>query len=639
MGRAAASRAARTVLVALAMAASLPAAAAAQPTLAPANTVIDGPSPDIVGLSGMSVARDGMGGLVYVKNVLGTPHVFVSRLLGGTFQTPQQVDGGLAGASSQPVIGAGPGGLLLVGFVNGGQLFVASAPSSVAPLGAPQALFAGASNPALAVSIFGKGYLAFTAAGAGGHDVRAAYYNKGQWALESAPLDGVPGDDAGTGTGRPEVAAAGDGVGIVVWGESGHIDSRRVWGTAPSIVFEQADVPSVAGWSELASDDPAVSVGGDSSYADVAFHELLTNGSTQQSRVLMNRLHGSQYDGVTGPDGLTTPGPEGAVQPQVTMTEYGHGFVTSARDQSNQVFANVLGDNGLSQTVVRVDSLSNASAPYAVPATAGLYSTLIAWQHDPGIAGTPEIRARYAPDGDDLGPELVLSSPSLGPADAGSGLAAGGDVAGDAVVAWMQGGAGAGRIVTAQLYQPPGAPAALSRFRYATSAHPVLSWSPASGLWGVRYLVSVDGVQVAQTGLTAIRTPVALHDGPHRWQVTATNPSGVSNPAAAATVWVDTVRPRVSFSLSGPRRAGAYLHIYVSYTDSPRPEPPADASGVAEVIVKWGDRSSYRIKHGKFHAYKRPGHYLLIVIVRDRAGNTTTLVRRITIAPRSASKK
>src|SRR5205807_3468852 len=103
----------------------------------------------------------------------------------------------------------------------------------------PQALAAGASNPAVGISIHGKGYLAFTASGAGGHDVRAAYYNAGQWALESAPLDAAPGDDAGTGAGRPRVTAAGDGVGIAVWGEAGHVYSRRVWATSPSVVFEQ----------------------------------------------------------------------------------------------------------------------------------------------------------------------------------------------------------------------------------------------------------------------------------------------------------------------------------------------------------------------------------------------------------------
>jgi hypothetical protein len=92
-------------LLALACAGLLTGQARAQPSPAPAQ-VIDGPSAAIDGLGGLSVARDGTGGLVYLKTVAGAPHVFVSPLVGGQFQPPAQVDGGLAGASSQPVMAA-----------------------------------------------------------------------------------------------------------------------------------------------------------------------------------------------------------------------------------------------------------------------------------------------------------------------------------------------------------------------------------------------------------------------------------------------------------------------------------------------------------------------------------------------------
>ena len=207
---------------------------------------IDGPSADIVGLSGMSLARDGTGGLVYLKQVLGTSHVFVSRLVDGAFQAPEQVDGGLIGGSSQPVIAAGNGGLLLIAFVNGGQLYVVVRPNASAAYVGPLALANAASNPAIAMTNFGKAYLAFTVASATGHDVRTAYYYNGAWSLAPTALDAFPGDDAGTDTGRPAVAAATDGVGIVAWGEGGHVYTRRVWGASPSVVYEQADVPPPA---------------------------------------------------------------------------------------------------------------------------------------------------------------------------------------------------------------------------------------------------------------------------------------------------------------------------------------------------------------------------------------------------------
>ena len=104
---------------------------------------------------------------------------------------------------------------------------------------APQPLAGGASNPAISISNFGKAYLAFAVAGSGGNDVRAAYYYAGRWALESSPLDAAPADDAGSGSGRPAVTSSGDGVGIIAWGEAGHIYTRRVWGTSPSTVYEQ----------------------------------------------------------------------------------------------------------------------------------------------------------------------------------------------------------------------------------------------------------------------------------------------------------------------------------------------------------------------------------------------------------------
>ncbi len=636
-------RASRTLLptaLALLACAALAPAAGAQPVLALANTVVDGPGAGITGLSGMSVARDGTGGLVYVKDVSGVGHVFLSRLLNGTFQTPEQVDVGLGGASSQPVIAAGRGGLLLIAFINAGQLYVAGVANASAPLSLPSLLYSGAANPAISITTASKAYLAFTSVGAGGDNVRVAYYLGGQWSLVSSPLDAAPGDNAGSGSGRPAVAAADDGVGIVVWGEAGHIYSRRVWGTAPSVVNERADVSTLAGFNEVTADEPAISAGGDSSYAAVVFREVLTNGSVQQSRVLFNRLHGSQYDGLQPADGMTMPGPEGAQQPQVAVTEYGRGFVTAAGDQSDQLVAASLGTNEALGAPLRVDSVQNSGAPDAVPATAGLYSNLIAWQQDPGVAGSPEIRIRYAQDGSDLGSEQVVSSPSLGPAEASDGLVAAGDTDGDAVIAWVQGTGAAAQIVAAQLFQPPGGFALANRPPYAVSAHPLLSWTPSQELWGpATYTVSLDGVAVTQTNVTLIRVPTTVNDGPHTWQVSAVNRAGETSTTKTGRFFVDTVAPEASFTVTGRLRAGSYLHIYVSDADlPPAGEPGAVASGVASVQVKWGDGSHYTITHGKFHAYRKPGRYTITVIVKDQAGNTTTLQRGLKIAPKHTHK-
>ena len=592
----------------------------------------------------MSMARDGTGALVYLKDVLGVPHVFVSRLAGGAFTAPVQADPGLLGASSQPVIASGPGGLLLLAFVNGGTLYVDQAATSTSPLSAPAALFSGAASPSISISNFGKAYLAFTdTRGAGGGDVRAAYYFQGQWALESAPLDANPADAAGTGAGRTDVIAAGDGVGIVIWGEGGHIYTRRVVKTTPSAVVEQADPASFAGWSEVSAGSPSISAGGDSTYASVTFQEQLTNGSAVQSRVLMNRLHAAQYDGASAADGVSTGGPEGADQPQTAVTEYGAGFVTSETEQTHQLYTTTVGSNDVPGQTERVDSLPNSDPPDAVPATAGLVSNLIAWQQTPGVAGTAEIRVRYAADGSDMGPEQVVSDPSLGATDAGAGLVAAGDVSGDAAVAWVQGTGASTSIVAVQLFQAPGGFVASNSFRWTTTASPPFAWSGAAELWGSpTYVLRIDGAAAGQTTSTQMVAPAPLANGRHSYQLTAVNLAGLSTAATPATIFVDTVPPKATLKLSGTSIVNTRESLRVAYTDPPpRGLPKADASGVDTVMVRWGDGSPQaRIRRTTAsHVYTRVRTYTLRLTLTDRAGNTTVITHKITIKHKPKPKR
>jgi hypothetical protein len=616
------------------------------PVLAPTDAVIDGPDASIQSLNGLSVARDGTGGLVYVQDMAGVPHVFVSVLQNGAFQAPIQVDAGLLAGSSQPVLVAGNQGTLLVGFINNGALYVADRVNGGA-FGPPALLYPAAENPSISMSNFGKAYLAFTATdGAGGGDVRAAYYYAGAWQVDATPLDDNPADAAGTGSGAPQVATAGDGDGIVAWGENGHIFTRRVVKTAVSVVDEQADVPTLDGWQEVSASNPVIATGGDSTYASVAFQETVSDGSARQSRVLFNRLHGSQYDGIREADGLQTGGPEGADQPQTSDTEYGRGWVLSARDQSNQLYATSLSTNDAFGSTLRVDSLANGDQPDAVSSNAGLTSTYIVWQQNPGTSGPAEIRMRYAPTGGDLGPEQVISSPDLGATNADQGLEAAGDVAGDAAAAWVQGSGDSTRIVAAQLFQPPGGFSPSKSFSYATSAQPQLSWGAASELWGPpTYVVKLDGAPVGQTTATSFVLPTPVTNGRHVYQVTAVNAAGLATAARAATVFVDTVKPKVSLRFSGTRAIGYTIHLRARYSDPPPPGlPKSAASGVATVYVNWGDRTAKaRIRRTTAaHVYTRKHAYTVTVTVTDRAGNRTVVKQRLVIAatpPKHKGKK
>lgn len=613
------------------------------PVLAPSDSVIDGPDPGIVSLTGMAIARDGSGGLTYVKDVGGVPHVFVSALQNGAFQAPVQVDAGLLAGSSQPVVTAGNGGTFLVGFINNGALYVADRLNG-GPFTAPALLYPAAENPTISMSNFGKAYLAFTATnGGGGTDVRAAYYYAGEWQLVGAALDHNPADAAGTGTGRPQVATAGDGDGIVAWGESGHIFTRRVVKAAASVVDEQADVPSLNGWQEVSSGNPVIATGGDSTYASVAFQETFSSGSGRQSRVLFNRLHGSQYDGLQQADGLQPGAPEGADQPETSDTEYGRGWVVSERDQSHQLYATSLSTNDAFGSTLRVDSLVNGAQPDAVSSNAGLTSTYIVWQQTPGAAGTAEIRLRYAPTGGDLGPEQVISSPALGATNADQGLLAAGDVGGDAAAAWVQGTGATTRIIAAQLYQPPGGFAPTQSFSYSRTAQPALTWLPSAELWGgPTYVVKVDGAVVGQTTATAFVPPAPLTDGRRVYQVTAVNAAGLATPARAATVFVDTVKPSLSVTVSGTRAIGFPIRVTTRYSDPPPPGlPRSAASGVATVYVNWGDRTAReRIRRTSArHVYRRRHRYTVTITVTDRAKNATVVRKTLVIAATAPKHK
>jgi len=90
------SRAAATAAAGLLVAVAAALGPAAAPARAAffASEALDGPSTDIEGLGGVDVARDGTGGLAYVKRDGGVDHIFVSRLAGGAWQAPERVDQG-----------------------------------------------------------------------------------------------------------------------------------------------------------------------------------------------------------------------------------------------------------------------------------------------------------------------------------------------------------------------------------------------------------------------------------------------------------------------------------------------------------------------------------------------------------------
>ena len=160
-----------------------------------------------------------------------------------------------------------------------------------------------------------------------------------------------------------------------------------------------------------------------------------------QSRVLMNRLQAAQYDGIARGRRPRTGGAEGADQPAGGGHRVRRAGSSPPRPTRPTALRHAAGrpTRRRGQTE-RVNSQLNSSRR---PTPSRPWPDRL---DDHRLAAEPGQRRarrrsalRYASDGSDLDPEQVVSSPALGPTDADQGLAAAGDVAGDAAAAWVQG--------------------------------------------------------------------------------------------------------------------------------------------------------------------------------------------------------
>ncbi len=335
-------------------------------------------------------------------------------------------------------------------------------------------------------------------------------------------------------------------------------------------------------------------------------------------------------------------GAGGADQPQIALGEYGRGFMTSVRTDTYDIAAARAGSNGaLSGIQSPVNAGPEASEPAAVPGTAGLVSTLLAYQYDPGPLGPADVRVRYAADGTTLGPEQVVSDPVLGPADTADGLAATGDLRGDAAVAWVQGAPGARAIVADQFYWAPGGVSAVGPSGYVHTARPTLAWTPAGADWGpIRYTVALDGAALGTTTATSVTVPAPLTDGPHSFTVTATDPAGQRATMRPAAFFVDDLPPVATLALTGRRQVGVHLHVLGAVSDTAPPEVPGGSSGVARITLNFGDGTALSGASRGYHAYRRPGRYRITLTATDRAGNvgSASMVVQILPAPKPKPK-
>jgi hypothetical protein len=580
---------------------------------------IDGPGTGIQRAGGLDVARDGTGALTYVKQVGGVDHVFTSRLVAGAWQPPEQLDVGLAGPSSQPVVAAADGGRLVYAFVSGGSVFTAVRAGTDTPTSGP-AIVSGGSDPAVALSINNVAFVSFTA----GSDVFVARKgaDTGAFTLIPTPLDVDPADPAGQGTGRSRIAVAADGVAIVVWGEAGHVFARKVFELRLSDAPQDLTIDSLGGVPASGpADEPDVSMEDDSSFAWAVFREPFADGGgSTGGRVIGRRLLGSTFDPPVPADGLPAPAPSATGEPRVAINGRGEGYVASSAG-SGLGIGSVIKDDKLNPGVALGGGAPGAT--FAVPAVDENGDGAIAWQAPDATIHVRQYTNRRASRVPQLpGPEIRWSNPAVGPTDASLGLEAAADRAGDIAAVWTQ-GVGDARVVVAGVFdRAPGAFRINSGSSFRNAVRTPLKWTPSFELWGpLTYSVEIDGRVVGQTTTNAFAVP-RLADGAHTWRIIATDRRGQATATPRRVLRQDGTAPRARLTVA---RRGRTVRVVVRASDAGR-----RASGVRRVTIAWGDGSRTTSRRAS-HAYRRGGRFTLRVTVTDRAGNPTVVRRSVTV--------
>jgi len=579
---------------------------------------VDGPPAQVLSLGDLDLARDGTGAVAYTRRIEdGTEHAFVSRFEAGTFRPLERVDASLPGSTSHPVVGAADGGRLVVAFVNGGTVYGLARPSGDQSFLAPVALGPG-TDPSVDLSINGTAYASFTSAG----DVRVARLDRrsNAWTVLPQPADVDPAREAGVGSGRSRVTISADGIGVVAWGEAGHVFARKMSGTALSNGPQDLTPADFEGRAATTSDLPDLDAEDDSSYAWVVFRQSFAEGGP---RILARRQRGTGFD---PPVAVDAAAGEPINEPRIDLNGRGRGIASATGSLSGQPMAAVLERDvfGAGARLFFPSAVPARTAPAMSDNNDGLIAAVVA-----GAGEAPYVRVLPFDDGKPQ-PETVVSRPQLGPVAPELGFDAAIDRAGGVVMAWVQGEPGARRLVAAYYDRPPLSFVGNTYQRCCVGPLPRLSWQPAFDLWGTaRYQVLVDGKIVGETTDTRLQLTVPLTGPSNMWQVRAIDVRGQMKRTRRRLLRVDDVSPRLSVRYKRNKR------VVTLSARSRDPNPSGHrASGIASTVVSWGD--SGLGESGAFavhatHRYPRKGTFKLKIQARDKAGNKTISQRTVRI--------
>ncbi len=594
-------------LTTFALAAALALAPSAQAAWFGAD-VVDGPA-EITTLGDVDVARDGSGGLVYLKRDAGVPQVFLSRLDEGLWQPSEKLSGG-AGVTEAAVT-ATDGGRLAIAWIAGGEVFgtvipaaaQAQAPAPPTPLGG-----GGATGLAIDMGINEDGYAVWSAGG----DVRAARLDGTAWTALAGPLDVDAARPAGQGPGRPRVGVSAEGNAVATWAETdasgrSHVMARRLTRLVPSSAPQDLTLESFGGRAGGSADSPDLDIEDDGSFAWIAFRQDIGG----RSRTVARRLRGSLFEDPFAIDAGVT-----SAAPRIDFAGKGIGGAVASAD-GNAVYSAYLDKFDAFQGATRVDATASDAAPAPVVATSERGDVYVAWRTGAGDGG--DVRARRKDGEKGFEPEFVSSNPDYGAVAPGQ-LAIGVDRSGNTVVAMLQGSGAGARITAASYDRLPGRPVVLSSFKYR-ARKPLIKWAVGSENWGTQtFTVRVDGRVVGTSTSNQLVSRRALGRGLHRYSVTATDRRGQTATSRTRTFRVDPGLPTLGITV---RRRGRRVTV----SSVARDRGPA---GLDYVQIDWGDGSRKLRRRSAVHSYKK-GRYTLRVTAADRAGNKTVKSKALRI--------
>jgi hypothetical protein len=619
------------------------------------DSVVDGPSNEILEVDGAAMAPDGTGGIVYRKaGAGGIPHVYVARFINGQWVPPVQVDTSDPFGASMPAIAAGEGGRLLVVWVqarnvntNGTTLYslmsasVQPGSSSFGPavtvdpnVGEPYNGDITAVDPSLAMDpASGQAYVAYrviandcepslgldppsSLCDTGGKlvEVRVARYEYLRWSLlgavNRAPQIAMRDP---TSSNAPSIGIDLDGNGLIAWQEpespegAARIWVRRLFGVVQGNVLQAS--PEAIDGRPVTSDAEAPYVAM-SPYGEarIVFRVHGAPGSAVPTTQLYMNSISSEVDlnaaRLTGPVRIGGVSEAALGVPSGAVERKGYFRLTWTEGQAVRELGGGLDTSG---QPVSIGSTAGQLAPSTInPAGGGT----VAWLASVGGLPAVDVREDFAQGAFQLD---QFGGPIPGPI---SGLSLGGSGQGDALLAWMVGSPGRAEVVGDFVQAPPQPFNVFVPKGWVHEQDATISWEPATdAVAGTTYTVYVDGKPRigGLTGLSAGLGQLNLGNGVHPVQVLAVDASGQETMSDETDVDVDSYPPTVTLKLID-RRHG----VRVMVVDH--------ASGVdtSATQISFGDGAHATGTSSASHVYEHAGTYTITALVRDKVGIQAT---------------